>query len=242
MVIDTKKSENNHLVRFLSLQEGMTYSIAKNMPPRTTSNISTADLSLVLEETSISADSARSTVSNRFSPKKRRICIRLDRNEVFPIPHIDDLDEEEICDIWYQKQDYNRMKQVLIPVIKKIMKGETVVESNEETARGLEFRTRDGALARQRNKVTASRAVLSEQERQIDNGELDDERLRDVYKSNADHCLEAARQLGVQDEDELKRLLKEDEKRIKKLRRNRSGEGIRKLIRKANPRGITTEV
>jgi hypothetical protein len=131
---------------------------------------------------------------------KRRICFKEEMNETRLIPHLDELEESEICAIWYEKQDYDVMKQSFIPTIRKMMKGDTIEETNEETIRGLEFRTRPGAIRRQHNKLQALHAVLDEQERQKMNGHLNDDQLADLYRSCALHCVEEACMLALQDQ------------------------------------------
>lgn len=143
-------------------------------------------------------------------PKKRRIHFNEAMNETRLIPHIDELAESEILAIWYEKTEYDVMKQSFIPTIRKMMKGDTIEETNEDTVRGLEFRTRPGAIRRQHNKLQALHAVLEEQERQKINGHLNDDQLADVYRSCASHCAEAAYLLGLQDETFAKEYAVED--------------------------------
>jgi hypothetical protein len=141
---------------------------------------------------------------------KRRICFKEEMNKTRLIPHLDELEESEIYAIWYEKQDYDVMKQSFIPTIRKMMKGDRIEETNEETVRGLEFRTRPGAIRRQHNKLQALHAVLDEQERQKMNGHLNDDQLADVYRSCASHCAEAAYLLALQDETFAKEYAVED--------------------------------
>lgn len=137
--------------------------------------------------------------------RKQSIGFELKNNQVLPIPHIDDFSKEEVADVWYEREDYEQMKKSLIPVVKRMMKGEKITETNHETARGLEFRTREGAMKRQRNKLDSIAAVLEEQHRQRIIGFSNDEVLREIYISRTAHCLKEARQLGINDEECLQR-------------------------------------
>lgn len=67
----------------------------------------------------------------------------------------------------------------------------------------LEFRTREGAMRRQHNKLDSINAVLDEQERQKTIGHMDSEKLRSIYVSRSAHCSLEARQLGINDEHAL---------------------------------------
>jgi len=131
---------------------------------------------------------------------KKRFRFSLSSNEVFPIPHIDDLSDEEVKETWYEKQDYENIKMSIIPVVRKMMKGEKIEENDRQTIRGLEYRTRKGAIRRQHNKVEAITAVLDEQDLQIETkGYVDDERLAKVYIQFNAHCQEEAHKLALGD-------------------------------------------
>jgi hypothetical protein len=145
------------------------------------------------------------------SSSKRRISFNEDRNKIRLIPHINELEKSDVAQIWYEKTDYDGMKQSFLPTIRKMMKGDKIEETNEETIRGLEFRTRPGAIRRQHNKLQALHAVLDEQERQkMIHGHLNDDQLADVYRSCASHCSEAAYLLALQDETFAKEHAAED--------------------------------
>ena len=131
---------------------------------------------------------------------KKRTRFALSNNEVFPIPHINDMCDEEVHAIWYEKVDYDKIKQDIIPIVKRVMKGEKIEETNELTIRGLEYRTRKGAIRRQHNKVEAITAVLDEQDRQIELDIFDAELISNVYLDCAAHCLVEAQQLASGDE------------------------------------------
>jgi len=80
------------------------------------------------------------------------------------------------------------------------MRGEHIEENNEQTTRGLEYRTRQGAIRRQHNKLEAINAVLDEQDRQYNVGDFNDELLAAVYRNSSAHCQVAAYDLGLEDE------------------------------------------
>jgi hypothetical protein len=118
-----------------------------------------------------------------------------------------DMSSEEIAAAYYSQSEHSNMKKCMIPVIRAMMKGETIEESNDSTARGLEYRTRKGALLRQRNKVVSITSVLDEQDRQRSTGYGDVDEIRDVYLQNSAHCLVSAHQLGVEDEVAAKEII-----------------------------------
>jgi hypothetical protein len=131
----------------------------------------------------------------------------MEKNEVYPIPHIDDFDEDTIRAIWYEKTEYDTMKVGFVATIKKMMRGEHIAENNESSIRGLEFRTRKGALRRQHNKLAAITAVLDEQDRQFIDGTFDEERLAEIYRSSGSHCQESAQAMGLKDQEVMKDIM-----------------------------------
>jgi hypothetical protein len=134
------------------------------------------------------------------SPVQKRLYFSLSSNEIHPIPHIDDLSDEEVKATWYERSDYDNIKMAMIPIIRKMMKGVTIEETDSQTTRGLEYRTRQGALRRQHNKIEAISAVLDEQDHQIESvGRLNDEILSNVYRQINTHCQEEAHQLALGD-------------------------------------------
>lgn len=141
--------------------------------------------------------------------RKRKISFALNLNQVLPIQHIKDMSKAEIRSTWYDRQDYEGMKQTMIPVIRRLMKGEVIEESNSSTARGLEYRTRKGAIRRQHNKLEAISAVLDELDRQYNDGELNDDMVSEVYRTVAGHCQDEAYVLGLQDEAAAKAIFAE---------------------------------
>ena len=139
------------------------------------------------------------SVSSKSTVQKQ-LRFSLSSNETFFIPHINNLSDEEVNATWYECGDYGKIKTAMIPLIRKMMKGATIEETDQETIRGLEYRTRKGAIRRQHNKAEAISAVLEEQDRQIEaDGEVDDEMLSAVYRQISAHCQEEAHQLALGD-------------------------------------------
>lgn len=146
-----------------------------------------------------------SSLSPRASPVlKRQVRFSLESNQIFPVVHIDEMDPADIFETWYEPRDYEAVKARLIPVIRRMMRGVAIEETNEQTIRGLEFRTRQGAAKRQETKENASVAVFDEQERQRATNEIDDESIAQVYHDHAAECQEKAHRLGKQDEEVIK--------------------------------------
>jgi hypothetical protein len=194
------------------------------MPPQ--QRMITQDLS------DASSIASKSTVTKRFH-------FSLSSNQIYSVPHIDDMTHEEVKAIWYEKEDYERIKLAMIPIIRKIMKKEKVAETDKETIRGLEFRTRQGAIRRQHNKHEAATAVLDEQDRQLNTiGHVDEELLAQVYQQFNSHCQVEAHKLALgdvspakehtSDVTELIRRQYENERRIP-IRKNSFGKLVQQM-------------
>jgi len=140
--------------------------------------------------------------------RAKKITFALERNAVRAVTHIRDMSKSDVSNTWYNRSDFERIKQEIIPLIRRMMKGDVIEETDRQTTRGLEYRTRNGALRRQHNKLDALQAVLDEQERQMAmDGRRNDELLSRVYRDSNSHCQEAACALGVADETTMKREL-----------------------------------
>lgn len=151
-----------------------------------------------------------STVVEKPKPQRRGITFNEVVNVHFTL-HVDDLNDDEYFNTWYQKHDFQMMRVAFAETVTKISKGAYTGDSDRHCARGLEYRTRAGAQKRKLNKLNALCAVLKEQDRQVDLGIEDDEELRRVYMEKSSQCKEEAWALGVADERETARLRAEDE-------------------------------
>jgi hypothetical protein len=158
-----------------------------------------------------------SSAVTAFKPR-RRLRFSLELNQVFPVVHIDDMDEADIHEIWYAKRDYKEIKKNLISIIRKMTNGENIVETHKQTLLGLEHRTREGTLLRGYLRLAALTAVMNEQERQWDEGVQDDERLAKVCRDVTSLCQEKSHAKALQDEAALKR---DDKKMKRKLSRRK---------------------
>lgn len=138
--------------------------------------------------------------SPAVSKRRLRVKISLAFNEIFPITDRASMSSEDLHATWYDKSEYNAMKSDIIPILRKMMKGELVEESDKETTRGLEYRTRQGAALRQQHKINGITAVLAEQRRQRMAGIKKPELISQAYlDAAAAQCQEAAQHLAIAD-------------------------------------------
>lgn len=174
---------------------------------------------------------------SQYTKVKKNVRIKEEKNEIFDVPHIDDMSDQEIAIIWYDKPDYDEMKMSFIPIIKKMMRGAKIEETDSETTRGLEFRTKEGALRRQHNKVQSIHSVLDEQDRQIALGIHDVERISEIYCEATRHVKVSAQDLGETDAAFVRSCTESDQSEGDD-KPKRMG-GVRKIIRQVRRTSLT---
>jgi len=159
----------------------------------------------------------KSSLKRRSNKPKRSLRFCDERNQVFAIPHLDNMSDETIARIWYDSEEYAEIKSSYQMTIFHMEKGE-FQEDDEHTSRGLEYRTQDGAWARYENKRDAYNAVLDEQDRQWKVDQDDHQAIGRVYLEHSTKCAIAAAERGAQDHKEAKEICKD---LLKKRRTNR---------------------
>jgi hypothetical protein len=131
---------------------------------------------------------------------KKTVRFNLAKNRTLEITHVNDLSDEEYDAIWYAPEDYTKIKKNIIAMVKVLVNGKKVAETDKQSARGLEYRTPEGAQQRQVNKITAIAALLDEQDRQLDyNGRTNDVALAAAYIAASKHCQDEAHALALTD-------------------------------------------
>jgi hypothetical protein len=145
--------------------------------------------------------SARTLDASATRVSQRQARFALEANQVFPIVHVNDMDESDVHETWFGKQEDEQMKRDTFPVVYKMRNNLKVEEtSDEETARGLECQTQQGQSHREKNNKMARDAVLMEQDRQRMVGAPDEELVAQAYYNASNHCQVAAFNLGLRDQ------------------------------------------
>jgi hypothetical protein len=140
---------------------------------------------------------------------KHKLRFSLESNRVFPIVHIKDMSQIDRQRTWYTKGEQNKIKEEIISVTTKMIRGDKVTESNTQTTRGLAWGNRQITLRRQRKKMMARKAVFDEQQRQLLKGERDDEPVANAYLRVSIHCRAEAYKVGFADQAAIKKELEE---------------------------------
>lgn len=136
------------------------------------------------------------------APPRRRVVFNRDVYVQETI-HVNDYTDDELDDTWYTRQDFKDQKAEFAVTVRLIATERYTGDDDFHCARGLEYRHREGAKARQTNKLKGLMSVLEEQERQQIAGEENDEMIALAYTHANFKCRHAAHAMGLYDEDEV---------------------------------------
>ena len=116
--------------------------------------------------------------------------------------------EEESSSVWYSPEEYVAIKKGCVSTL-KMMSKPGFVDCERFSSRGLEVRTKEASRRRKEIKTFAAQSVLDEQEFQDETGEVDPERIREVYRETSSMSESKAQLIGMRDEEVVKEYLKE---------------------------------
>ena len=175
------------------------------MPPRTLSERSPVSVMRWDDSSTISSVEVKPQNSRGMNPLSKSVKFT-EENDIFEIPHLDDIPDSVVESIWYSSREYSEIKAAYQLTIFMMESGEKIT-GNEHTTRGLEYRTQEGAWARYENKRDAYNAVLDEQDRQWKVDKDDFDKLREIYLEHSTKCAQAAVVRALQDEQDIKEYL-----------------------------------
>jgi hypothetical protein len=149
---------------------------------------------------------------------KRRRSITFSSNvKVREIVHLSEFSKEEICERWYQNNEYKNIKEQR-KVIARILQSRNFQEDGEYVMRGLECMTSPAnSRARMLSKLLTLESVLAEQDLQTMEGRSDPERLARVCRKSTLHCAVAAHRMGESDELAIDIYAKEEHYALQQL-------------------------
>jgi hypothetical protein len=128
--------------------------------------------------------------------------------EVVPVPHANDLSEEEFAATWLNEDDYKQIKQTYKATARMMMRGEVFPEDDEHMcSRGLESKTKSAGHPRHHQKNRVSMSLLKAQDFQRREGLYDPLYLAELYAeySRSDCLLAEAR--GILDEEAVRQIM-----------------------------------
>lgn len=211
------------------------------MPPRSLSNLSVrSPVCITRWDDGSSCSSSVEFTSTKNKPDRTvplsKSVSFADHNEVFEITHLDDIPADQVAEIWYDPNEYAEIKKSYQLTIFLMENGEKPVEDGEQTTRGLEYRTQEGAWARYENKRDAYNAVLDEQDRQWKEDVDDWEAISKVYLDHSTKCLKAACERGMKDREDILEYISEKAKASseKKLKKKKVVKSDKEKVTKAD--------
>lgn len=129
------------------------------------------------------------------------------------IPHLNDMSQRLREAVWIQPDEYLEIRQRCIATLRIMAMGEASVEMTEGEdfcPRGLEGKTREGAMKRREYKLDSMNAVLEEQQILWNEEIEDDVAIMEAYQVFSIPCAEDAYERGAMDEDAIQDYLMED--------------------------------
>ena len=135
------------------------------------------------------------------------------------VPSRNEYTKDEMRQLWYVEQEYKTIKNDIQITLKQMMKKFPASENDQMCYRGLEFRTKQGALLKTLRRENAYDAVLGEQARQ-DLLELHDPQLISfMYIRAAEESCREAMLRAQRDAGQCSRMLLDDKRRTTSKRK-----------------------
>ena len=170
------------------------------MPPL--SSVYAPDARPIQWETKRSYTSYQPLVPSKPLKRQRTVAFSPDKttDQVYNIPNLHEYSVEEVTACWYSQVDMKTFKKEAKHAALMFATGSLLHDTDEFCRRGTEWRTRDGAKHRKRNKEQAMVAVLEEQALMTKQyGSVKAEILGQVYQCFTRESRDEARGRGVLD-------------------------------------------
>jgi hypothetical protein len=106
---------------------------------------------------------------------------------------------EETKAAWFTSEEYNTILKQCSKQINRMDKGE-VLKDKKYCARGLEYNTKMGGIAKLKNRAESINNVLREQANQLNEGASDDEAIARLYHQTTSSCQLWANVVGLSDQ------------------------------------------
>eukprot|EP00536_Pseudo-nitzschia_multiseries_P006432 jgi/Psemu1/324339/estExt_fgenesh1_pg.C_1350016 len=161
-------------------------------------------------------DDLRNALKRRGSNRNRNKSRNWNRRKVsFAKPKTTSIIESDIPyvwieDLWYTDEEYESMKQHVMKTFADVIRSNNnansfvFVESDHQTARGLEATTMAMVVERRQYKIASRFLVFDEQEDQRLSRTKDIEKIRRIYSDATSRSREIARDAAQQDEKEMR--------------------------------------
>jgi hypothetical protein len=139
------------------------------------------------------------------SPQKKSVHFE-DVAHYCEITHINDFSADLIAATWFQDDEYAGIAAENAKHALMIISGKRRKNSEGVTERGLEYKLPDQRDRRRKLKKDALSAVVDQQDRQCKTQINDPDFIAEVYQEFSTRALSAARCMGIQDEEYVKRI------------------------------------
>jgi hypothetical protein len=159
-----------------------------------------SDIRSTLVVRELSCSSITKNINSK--PKRRSVCFE-GNDTVLEIPHLSDMDEQQIRDVWWSVEECLSLKVNCRNTVRQMNQlGLAFVENDESCSRGLENFTKARLSIRKARRAAAVRVVLEEQELQFDEGSYDHSYIADVYRDISVLSQREAQSRGFDDQEQ----------------------------------------
>ena len=123
--------------------------------------------------------------------RERKLTFSLDKNEVFPIEHLNDMTIREVNSRWLCPSEFEAMESQTQFILRMMEMGYEMEGYRGHSTRGLELLTPEGDDSADRIELSIN-AVIMEQFQQLVLGAVDDEAMAEVYRRHTSDSMEDA--------------------------------------------------
>jgi hypothetical protein len=135
-------------------------------------------------------------------------CLRFHKyDEVFEIPHIDDISEDEVDATWYSKKEFQAIRKSCLRTVELMERNRFIKESSKHCTRGLEKHTDLGRQIRKRHQEVCFEAVMNIQDLSDSRGVALNDIMAEFYAKTCSKSVQEALRLASQDEREVCRMM-----------------------------------
>jgi hypothetical protein len=147
--------------------------------------------------------------------KRKLLSVNFDRCvRVTTIPHVKDFTKDEIKSVWYTQAEYDQTREDCFNIVRRMNRAEANTSGPDHpssylkarvaawSTRGLESLGKAKGNIRRVRRLVATKAVLSEQHFQREEGSDDPDFISHLYQQISAPCQIEAHSIGLQDQNE----------------------------------------
>jgi hypothetical protein len=129
-------------------------------------------------------------------------------DEVFEVPHIDDISDDEVDATWYSKKEFQTIRKSCLRTVELMEQNLSIKESSKHCTRGLEKHTVLRRELRKRQQELCFETVMNIQDLSESRGVALNDIMAEFYAKSCSNSVREAIRVALQDERELFRMMR----------------------------------